>query len=680
MHGIKPREKYPESVRKFCLTMHYHSPRTYEFLRNSFDNRLPHSSTISAWYANSDLNTQANSINSQCLSILKKKSQELYAKTEEKLVVALLFDEIHIMKHVQWSNSNHKLVGYVNENEIGIHSSQQLDVANQALVFIVNGVNYPIQLPIAYYFIKKMDGDGKKKLVGEIIGHLIDCDLIVSNVTFDGFQANKKMCALFGANLKVNSPEFKPYFKVRDQQVHIFFDACHMIKLIRNRLASKGILIDYEGNKIYWQYFVDLVQKNDHGYCLTHKMSKKHIEWWHKKMKVDLAVETLSESTASSIEFLLRKNIPEFVGAEATIKFIRVWNRLFDIFNSKKEQNEDMFKSVLSQKNADEIFKFFEYAIKYIKGLKVENDKGNLIFVHKSRLNTGFNGFIIDMISLKHLFQNLVQNHIYTKTIKTYCLQQDPVEIFFGKVRSLGGSNDNPTCEHFSSAFRKLLAYSTVMYSKNSNCIASEDLTSNPNSNILHITSKREKNTQLHDLQVSEEDIDQFYEKLNEIQNLERSKDLTEELNEYTIAHAACIIEERVKVTKHFKCSECRSVFEENVKADNKLFMKTKSSIACESTFMICKQTDRFLKLELLAGSIDFKVIYHEILKSMDFATLYENTDFSSHIEHKVFLIRYVIDEYVRIKGTHMAKQATFKEREHSIRVRLHKLMHYLGQ
>lgn len=660
--------------------MHYHSPRTYNFLRQFFNNHLPSPSTIVAWYSNSDLNTQPNSINEQCLNMLKTKAKEMHDKNGDVLVVSVLFDEIYLMKHVQWSNSAHKLVGYANKQESNANSN--LDVANQALVIIVNGLNCSIRLPIAYYFIRSMDGHEKMRLMTNIIEKLIDCNIIVSNLTFDGFQANKTMCALLGADLKINSPTFKPYFDVKGQRIFIIFDACHMIKLIRNRFAAKQVLYDSHGSEIKWQYYVDLLKMKDHGFSLTHKITKSHIEWSNKKMKVNLAVETLSASTASSIEFLMRKGVPEFMNAESTVQFTRCWDTLFDIFNSKKDNSKNTFKNMLSYKNANEIFEFFDNSIEYIKGLKAKNDKGKLIRVCNSRINTGFNGFIINMVSLKLMFKEFVVEKHYMIMIRTSDIQQDPVEIFFGLVRSLGGHNDNPTCEQFSAAFRKLLAYSTVMYSKFSNCRPTEEV-SNPYSNIMSITSRRKTATNLHDYsQVTEEKIDELYETLNDIQNLDHSKGLTDELEDYTIAHIAGSIEERIKSTKSFNCPACTLIFEENVKVDNSMFINSKSGqpLVCQSTYLICKQANRFLKTELLTGSIAFNVIYHEILKSMDIEALYSGTDFSSHGPHKIFLIRFVIDEYIRIKGTHLAKSATFNERQNSIRVKLHKLMHFLGQ
>lgn len=111
VYKLKYREKYPEAFRQFCFTLHYHNPRAYEFIRTTFDNHLPHATTIRSWYANSDMNTKPNGINEQCLNIIRKKVTEM-AEKNKQLVVGVAFDEMSIRKHIQWSNKDHKLVGY----------------------------------------------------------------------------------------------------------------------------------------------------------------------------------------------------------------------------------------------------------------------------------------------------------------------------------------------------------------------------------------------------------------------------------------------------------------------------------------------------------------------------------------------------------------------------------------
>lgn len=412
--------------------MHYHSPRAYQFLRETFNNHLPHSGTIRSWYVNSDLNTAPNVINERCMNVLKKKVIEK-AEKGEKLICGVVFDEVNIRKHIQWSNKERKLIGYSsirkNDTEDG---KKNPDVANQALVFMVVAVNDSFQLPVSYYFISSLDADKKMSLVEKLIEQLMDCNVVVSHLTFDGFAANKKMCKLLGAVLNVYSPFFKPYIQIRNERIYIFFDICHMMKLVRNNLSLKETLFDINGNEIHWQYFIDLVRMKDLGFVLTHKMNQSHIDWRRKKMKVDLAVQTLSESTAASMEFLMKKEVAEFYGAEHSIKLIRIFDPLFDVFNTKHDQNENPFKRALSNQNAAEIFAMFAEATKYIKGLKVINDKGKLVRVCNSRIHTGFNGFIINMMSLEMLFQKYVKDLQLTNMLKTYSFQQDPVEIFFG--------------------------------------------------------------------------------------------------------------------------------------------------------------------------------------------------------------------------------------------------------
>ena len=141
--------------------------------------------------------------------------------------------------------------------------------------------------------------------------------------------------------------------------------------------------------------------------------------------------------------------------------------------------------------NAPLFFQFIDSAVGYIKRLRVINDKVKLVRVCNSKINTGFcNGCVIDMMSLKLLFEEFVQERKLIVAIPTYNFQQDQLEIFFNKIRSIGGYNDNPTCEQFSAASRKLLVHNTVMISKTSNCTTSESL-ENPYSNILSITSQR---------------------------------------------------------------------------------------------------------------------------------------------------------------------------------------------
>lgn len=51
-------------------------------------------------------------------------------------------------------------------------------------------------------------------------------------------------------------------------------------------------------------------------------------------MKVKLAAQTLSSSTADALDFLRDQGVPEFSNCHETVLFIRAIYRIFDFLNS----------------------------------------------------------------------------------------------------------------------------------------------------------------------------------------------------------------------------------------------------------------------------------------------------------------------------------------------------------
>lgn len=46
---LRDNEEYPSLVRDFAFQMNYYSPKAYEFLRKSLNNKLPHPKTLPRW-------------------------------------------------------------------------------------------------------------------------------------------------------------------------------------------------------------------------------------------------------------------------------------------------------------------------------------------------------------------------------------------------------------------------------------------------------------------------------------------------------------------------------------------------------------------------------------------------------------------------------------------------------
>lgn len=444
LSGIKHRHKYPKIVREFCLNIYHASVKAYEVIRFFFNNNLPHPATIRSWYANSDLNCDPG-ISQSCVEILKKRAIAMKDKGIQ-LMATLAFDEMHIKQNFQWCNTSREMIGFttygtdaLNPDDEKLEDLNLDEAANQVIVLMAIGINDHFKLPIAYHFIKRLGAEDKAELVLSAIDSLNRAGVVVPNISFDGHSSNKRMCTLLGANLKLSSDQFQPYFLNRNgDRVYIIFDVPHMEKLVRNILSDHKKLFDSDGGVIEWKFYEDLVQlsKTD-GFDLTHKMTKAHIQWRNKKMRVELAVQTFSKSTAESLEFLRKEGHPKFLSAAATIKLTELFDNLFDIFNTKHNsmQNENPFKQPLSASNKDEIFEYFRNAIEYIQGLRIKNETGAVTKLVTSRQNTGFKGFVVNMHSLKGIYSKYIEQEKFAECIPTYSLTQDAVEIFFGKNR-----------------------------------------------------------------------------------------------------------------------------------------------------------------------------------------------------------------------------------------------------
>lgn len=286
LFGIPHRAKYPESVRLFCLNIYYLSVRAYEAIRATFDNNLPHAATVRSWYANSDINCDPG-ISTSSLKILEQKAN-IKKSNGSELLVSICFDEMYIKKHFQYSTTSREMSGFpsygpgsVSSNnpladEINPQNLELSEAANQVIVYMAIGINEKFKLPIAYHFVMSLNGEEKADLTRSVVDSLGNIGVTVVNITFDGCSSNKRMCALLGANLKIESATFQPFFfNYNDHPIYIMFDVPHMEKLVRGVLSDAGKLYDSNGKAICWSHFEQLVELAEKdGFCLTNKMTR----------------------------------------------------------------------------------------------------------------------------------------------------------------------------------------------------------------------------------------------------------------------------------------------------------------------------------------------------------------------------------------------------------------------
>lgn len=634
--GLKKKQINPV-VRSFAITMQSYSTRAYEYLRQRFHNNLPHANTIGHWHANSSF-CERSGITKTAILQLKEMSSELKSQGKE-LIASLCFDETSMQKHLQWRDSDKRFLGFIDIGKRPEHVDWP--ISTQVLVFLLNGINFEFSIPVAYYFITSLNAKEKKTVLLEVIENITNAGVKLVNITFDGLITNFGMCQQLGASFNLSNP--KTYFinPTDGSNIFIMLDACHMLKLLRNCIGTYD-LHDGEGRIISWKFFKSLeVYRKKHD-LVTHKMTKKHIEWEKNKMNVSLAAQTLSKSVADSMEYLRRQGIRSFQDCEGTVKFIRTANSLFDIFNSSKEHDNDHFKSPLNQNSFQSISEFLTETIEYLSTLKI--DRQNIM---TSKRKTGFKGFVINIHSLFDIWKGLAINSEIS--LRTYALSQDPLESFFGRIRSSLGCNDNPTQEQFTAAYRRQLIPNEIISSQFANC--------KDKLRIMHITSANSCFQEL-----SEENIQNDRKRVEELTDtqefINRSID---DIHKTSLAYNASLIEKKITATK-FECEICEKVFESDAKfLDN---ISESIFVPCKSTVAICEHTSKFVDILRIEHHLNYDILLEKILLSLNFDALFSNSDFSHDPYHKDWIVRFIVEDFFRMQAVYIARNLTMESKD----------------
>ncbi|KAG8239771.1 hypothetical protein J437_LFUL019248 [Ladona fulva] len=132
---------------------------------------------------------------------------------------------------------------------------------------------------------------------------------------------------------------------------------------------------------------------------------------------------------------------------EATVKFIWLFNDVFDILNSRNLLSKE-FKSPIKESNSDKIFARLTSLKSFVDNLKSKDG----LSILQSKRKTGFLGMVVAGASVCALFRDL-RGSEKIEFLLTYKLSQDHLESFFSAIRSKGGFNNNLTTIQFRAAY-----------------------------------------------------------------------------------------------------------------------------------------------------------------------------------------------------------------------------------
>lgn len=684
----KTTKSYTPKFRLFAFTLFFYSPRAYNYLRGVFGEHLPAPCTIRSWYSSID---GSPGVSNDALEALKSKANTANSNGET-ILGCLIWDEIYLHRSYQWDDNQHQMIGQLNiENSNSNESDAKKTIAEEALVYMISGVNNKFKIPVAYFLTRKMKSKEKAAITKEVLLAVSKTGVKVIAMTFDGLKMNFTVCKHLGANFELDIPFIiNPH---SCDKVFLFSDASHMEKLGRNRLAKLEVLYNEKNEKIEWRYFESLVDFQEKWNCqLGNRLTRKHMQWFRKKMNVRMAVETLSLSVANAMEFLRDLGYPEFQGCDATVEYIKYMNNVFDVMNSKGS-NKRGFKRPLSRETKDEYFSYFDVAIKYLSGLRIEPNGKSIL---ETDSKTAYFGFIQNLKNMKNVYYEYIETNVIEE-LNTYRLSQDHLEIFFARIRSMHGWNDNPTVEQFAAAYRRLLVHNDVTASNYANCEENYE-------GILTVSSRRPKLVKcgLEDIVIAESnnfgDDDNFEDDMYLIDTLARAESSTQDMFKnmnsdraiqlHVVVYLSSFVEREVIEPKGrrliVKCVNCiRALSENELIHDDFLERKCQTEdliIPCASTVAICAAAE----LQLLKEGYDiknYKQTLNTILSAIDLNIIFPSTDFEHEDkDHKILFVLTIIKIYLRKKMVFIARKKTRDIVGDMLRGQYKKTIHFKGQ
>lgn len=175
----RPFKKYPPGARKFALTLNFHSPAAYKYIRKLFHNCLPHPNTLTEWYRSVDAKP---GYTTETLNRLKQKS----TSNNKEIVCALIADEMAIRQQKIWCGGR-----YIGVVDLGLGEATDDDsIAQQAYVLLLVSLNESWKIPLAYFLITGLKAEMKANIINIALEKCQAVGVKIVSLTFDGCKSS----------------------------------------------------------------------------------------------------------------------------------------------------------------------------------------------------------------------------------------------------------------------------------------------------------------------------------------------------------------------------------------------------------------------------------------------------------------------------------------------------------
>ncbi|KAL1468080.1 hypothetical protein MTO96_041712, partial [Rhipicephalus appendiculatus] len=245
--------------------------------------------------------------------------------------------------------------------------------------------------------------------------------------------------------------------------LHFLCDVPHALKCVRNHLLKHkyGQAGDNRINFKHYQILYETEKKNH--LKVVPKLTAAHVEPSNLlKMSVRLAAQLFSRSTAIGLKMYREEGVEGLEDSAGTEAFTRFFNDVFDALNAKHPA-----EGIRKGSPKIQIIQGFLELLNSTE--KNHRERNMLLFASRQTTES----LRVTLMSVLDIIDELHKAGIpYILTAK---LNQDPLERFFGVVRSFHGDDDHPTIVQFSQIYRLLSLFTPVKNAVRGNCSGQAD-------------------------------------------------------------------------------------------------------------------------------------------------------------------------------------------------------------
>jgi hypothetical protein len=360
----------------------------------------------------------------------------------------LLVDEMQLKERLEFDQGLKRFVGYISPETLSVSDIPENcnALACHVIVFMVRGMASSWKQTVAYLFTgMTFPKDRYWLFTKTVIAAVESSGLKVSAVTSDMGPINVGLWNEIGIkSMKTVTVPFVSHPCTSERRLYFLADPPHLLKNLWNCLLTHTLELDDDVVKKhslpsrvvdakYVRSLVDL--QTGHSLRLAYKLNKSHISpTQYEKMRVSLAAQFLSRSTAAALEVCVRKELLP-VDALTTAWFLKFVNDWFDAMNARHKQ-AGLFRTKIGKPSV-----LAEMLI-VIQGLSFSGKKIWKPIQSGIKLSTTATLRLSKEMMLKHNLQYFLPGR----------LSQDPVENLFSQVRGRGVSH--PSCVMFRQTLR----------------------------------------------------------------------------------------------------------------------------------------------------------------------------------------------------------------------------------